>query len=45
MFLLLVHRFVINLVNELCSFLCKVLALFYVKIHVLYILVHKLIRI
>jgi len=45
MLFLFVHCFVINLVNGLRSFLRKVLGLFYVKIHVLYILAHKSIRI
>jgi len=42
---LFVHYFVINLVNELRRLLRKVLGLFYVKIHVPYILTRKLIRI
>ena len=37
MLFLFVHFFVINLVNGLCSFLCKVLGLFYMKIYILYI--------
>jgi len=45
MLFLFVHCFVINLVNGLRSFLRKALGLFYVKIHVQYILTHKLIRI
>jgi len=45
MLFLFVHCFVINLFNGLRSFLRKMLGLFYVKIHVQYILVHKSIRI
>ena len=42
---LFVHRFIVNLVNVLHSFLYKVLCLFYVKIHVPYILTYKSIHI
>jgi len=38
---LFVHCFVNNLVDGLRSFLRKVVGLFYVKIHVLYILAYK----
>ena len=38
---LFVHCFVTNLVNGLRSFLRKMLGLFYVKIHIPYVLVHK----
>ena len=41
MLFLFVHCFVINLVNGLHNFLCKVLGLFNVKIHIPYIPAYK----